>query len=117
MTYPELAHMPGLVGQRSNDFRMDLFGLAINSVDVIDEEDDFNAAAALSGREQALAFGLPVWCLVCCQLDVGLSARQISVIVFFAGYDAKSEHVLEPDDRLLEVADADFYPACFGHCF
>src|SRR6266699_4188540 len=115
MTYPELPHVPRLVGQGSNDLCMGLFGLAIDSVDVIDEKDDFNAAATLSGREQALAFGFPVWCLVRCQLDVGLSARQFSVIVFFAGYDAKSEHVLEPCDRLLEVAYADFYPACFSH--
>ena len=67
--------MPGIVSKRAHDVCLGLLGLAIDSVYVLNEEDDLNATAALSRWEKAGALGRPVWCVVCRQLDRGLPAR------------------------------------------
>lgn len=61
VAYPELAHVPGVVGYRAYNVCAGLLGSAIHGVYVIDEEDNFNAAAALSRWGQARPFGLPIW--------------------------------------------------------
>src|SRR5438874_9072883 len=104
MAYPELAHMPGVVGEGAHDVYLGLLGLAIDSVDVVDEEDNLHTAAALSRREQAWALGFPVGCVICCQLKRGFPTPQLGILICFASHDTKAQDVLKPGDGLLEVA-------------
>ena len=64
MAYPELPHVPGVVSQRPDNLCPGLLGLAIHRVNVVHDEDDFNAAAPLSWRKKMLPFGLPIGSLV-----------------------------------------------------
>ena len=64
MAYPELPHVPGVVSQRSDNLCPDPLGLTKHRVNVVHDEDDFNAAAALSRRKKMLPFGLPIGGLV-----------------------------------------------------
>src|SRR5215472_9328598 len=68
MAYPELPHVPGVVSEGAHNVCLSLLGLAIDSVDVLDKEDNLYAAAALSRREQAWALGFPVGCVIRRQL-------------------------------------------------
>src|SRR6266566_1931811 len=115
MAYPELSHVPGVVGEWAHDICPSLLGLAIDGIHVVYEEDDLHAAAALSRREKAGALGRPVWCMVWRQLEKGLPARQFSVVVCVASDDTKTQNVLKPCDGLLKVAHANLNPACFTH--
>jgi hypothetical protein len=60
------------------------------------------------------ALGGPVRCMVWRQLDSGLPTRQFGILVCLEGDDTKAQNVLKPCDRLLEVAHAQFNPACFA---
>jgi hypothetical protein len=96
MAYPELSHVPGVVGEWAHYICPGLLGLVINSVYVLNKEDDFNAAAALSRREKATALRLPVWCVVCRQLNRGLPAIQFRIFVCVSSYDTKTQDILKP---------------------
>src|SRR6266849_10542797 len=96
MAYPELSHVPGVAGKWAHDICPGLLGLAIDSVYVLYKEDDLNAAAALSRRKKATALRLPVWCVVCRQLNRSLPARQLSIFVCVASYDTKTQDTLKP---------------------
>src|SRR5947207_1701682 len=98
MAYPELAHMPGVIGEWAHDVCLGLLGLAIDGIDVVDEEGNLHTAAALPRCEQAGALGFPIWCALCCQLDRGLPARQFSIFVCLAGHNAKAQNVLKPSN-------------------
>src|SRR5260370_18321184 len=115
MAYPELSHVPGVVGEWAHYICPGLLGLVINSVYVLYKEDDLNAAAALSRWEKAASLRLPVWCVLCRQLNRGLPASQFSIFVCVASYDTKSQNVLKPLNRLLKVAHANLDPAWFNH--
>ena len=52
MAHPELSHVPGIVGERARDVGTGALSLSIHGLYVIDEQDDFNAAAALPRREK-----------------------------------------------------------------
>jgi len=60
VAYPELSHVPGVVGERAHYICPGLLGLVINSVYILYKQDDLNAAAALSRREKVIALQLPV---------------------------------------------------------
>src|SRR5690242_13274265 len=51
MAYPELPHMPGVVGQLSHNLGMGLLSLTIDGIHVIDDEDDFDAVTTLTWRK------------------------------------------------------------------
>src|SRR5258708_22148577 len=116
MAYPELPHVPGVIGKGAHNVCPGLLGLAIDSVDVVDEEDNLHAAAALSRWEQAWALGFPVGSIICCQLKRGFPTRQLGILICFASHDTKDQDVLKPGDGLLEVAHTELDPACSGHC-
>src|SRR5437763_1921958 len=115
MAYPELPHVPGIVGQFAHDVGLSLLGLTIDSFYILYEQDNLNAAATLSRWEKARALGLPVWCVVCGQLDRGLPARHLSIFVSLAGLDTKAQDVLKPGNGLLKVAYTNLSPAYCGH--
>ena len=101
MAHPELPHVPGVVGQFTRDVCPGLLSLVIDSIYVLYEEDNLNAAAALSRRQKALALRRPVWCAFCRQLNRGLPARQFNIFICIASDDTKAQHMLKPCDGLL----------------
>ena len=101
MAHPELPHVPGVVGQFTRDVCSGLSSLVIDSIYVLYEEDNLNAAAALSRRQKALALRRPVWCAFCRQLNRGLPARQFNIFICIASDDTKAQHMLKPCDGLL----------------
>src|SRR5437588_12200122 len=103
MAHPELSHVPGIVSQFAHNVGLSLLGLTIESFHVFYQQVDLNTAAALSGWEKARTLGLPVWCIVCRQLDGGLSARQLSIVVAISSLDPQAQDILKPDTGSLEV--------------
>jgi hypothetical protein len=115
MADPELPQLPGVIGERTDDICTGLLSLTINSVDVVNEEDNLHTAAALSRREQAWALGFPVWRIVCRRLKSGLPTSQFSLLVCLASHDTKALSLFKPDDGLLNIAHSQLDPACFSH--
>src|SRR5437588_3621368 len=115
MAHPELSHVPGIVSQFAHNVGLSLLGLMIESFYVFYQQDDLNTAAALSGWEKARTLGLPVWCIVCSQLDGSLSARHLSIFVAIASLDPKAQDVLKPENGLFEVAHTNLSPAGVDH--
>src|SRR5579884_179204 len=103
MAHPELSHVPGIVSQFAHNISLSLLGLTIDSFHVLYQQDDLNAAATLSRWEKAGTLGLPVWCIVCSQLNGGLSVRHLSIFVAFTSLDPKAQDVLKPENGLFEV--------------
>src|SRR5262249_22224342 len=113
VAHPELPHVPGENGERADDLCPSLLSLAIDIIDVLDEEDDLHTAAELPWWEQVWSLDFPVWRILCRQLEGGLPARQFSIFVCVASHDAKAQNALKPGDGLLEVAHTQLNPTCF----
>ncbi len=112
---PKLTQMPGVIGEWTDDLCPGLLSLTINSVDVVDEEDNLYPAAALSRWEQTRTLSFPIRCIICRQLKSGLPARQFSILVCLASHDTKAQNLFKPGDGLFEIAYTQLDPTCFGH--
>src|SRR6266536_1427911 len=106
MAHPELPHVPGIVSQWTHNVGPGLLSLVIDLIGILHEQDDLNAAAALPWCKQAHAFGFPIGRMICCQLDEGLSTRELCIVICLTSDDMKAQGVFKPGDRLLEIAHA-----------
>jgi hypothetical protein len=91
--------------------------LAIDRLNIVHEQDDLDAVAAVTRRKKVRAFSFPVRCILCRQLNGGFSTRHFSVVVAVAGDDAKAQRLLKPVQGLFKVAYTQFNPTCFRHDF